>query len=47
MYAKQETGELVEIAGIATVADIMELNGENRVIVKNALREIKSLQILE
>ncbi|MGP1412029.1 MAG: single-stranded-DNA-specific exonuclease RecJ [Peptoanaerobacter stomatis] len=41
IYAKQETGELVEIAGIATVADIMELNGENRVIVKNALREIK------
>ena len=36
-----DIGELVEIAGIATVADIMEINGENRIIVKNAINEIR------
>lgn len=36
-----DTDEILELAGIATVADIMELNGENRLIVKNAINQIK------
>lgn len=33
--------ELIEIACIATIADIVELSGENRVIVKNGLLSLK------
>lgn len=35
------SAEILEIAGIATIADIMEINGENRIIVKNAIQSIK------
>ncbi len=36
-----QSAEILEIAGIATIADIMEINGENRIIVKNAIQSIK------
>ena len=36
------TDEILEIAGIATIADIMEINGENRIIVKNAIKSIQN-----
>ena len=35
------TDELLELAGLATVADIMELKDENRVLVKRALELMK------
>ncbi len=41
VQGKTITDEILEIAGVATVADIMEINGENRVIVKNALKSIQ------
>ncbi len=34
--------ELLEYAAIATVADVMELRGENRVIVKEGLKRLKN-----
>lgn len=39
---KETPNELLELAGIATVTDIVELNGENRTIVKLALDFIKN-----
>lgn len=33
--------ELLEFAGFATVCDVMELRGENRIIVKEALKRLK------
>lgn len=34
-------GEFLEFAGLATVCDVMELKGENRIIVKEALKRLK------
>lgn len=34
--------ELIEIAAVATVADIVELEGENRTIVKNGLKSLEN-----
>lgn len=36
--------ELLEYVAIATVADVMELSGENRVIVKEGIRRLKSTE---
>ncbi len=35
---KQESDALVEFAGFATVGDVMDLTGENRILVKEGLR---------
>lgn len=37
---KKEAEELLEFAAIATVGDVMELQGENRILVKEGLRRI-------
>lgn len=36
-----DINELIEIASIATIADIVELKGENRIIVKKGLENLK------
>lgn len=37
---EEELGELLEFAAIATVGDVMDLQGENRILVKEGLRRI-------
>lgn len=47
--SKEELFELLEFAGIGTICDIVDLIGENRIIAKNALRQLndtKNLGIL-
>ena len=39
--AKEELSELMEFAAIATVGDVMELQGENRILVKEGLKRLK------
>lgn len=39
---KQEAEELVEFAAIATIGDIMELQDENRILVKEGLKRMKT-----
>ncbi len=39
---KKELGELLEVTAIATVCDVMDLVGENRIIVKNGLERLKT-----
>ena len=34
-FPKEEAEELLEFAAIATVGDVMELQGENRILVKS------------
>lgn len=41
-YAGGLLGGFLELSGIATIMDVMPLVGENRVIVKNALRRINN-----
>lgn len=38
--SEEELGELLEFAAIATVGDVMDLQGENRILVKEGLRRI-------
>lgn len=38
---EQELNELIGFAGFATVGDVMELKGENRILVKEGLKEIE------
>ena len=38
---KEELNELIGFAGFATVGDVMELKGENRILVKEGLKEIE------
>lgn len=40
--SKQEAEELVEFAAIATIGDIMELQDENRILVKEGLKRMKT-----
>ena len=44
VVCKQTQRELLEMAGIATVCDIMPLRDENRIIVKKALEYLKDSQ---
>ena len=37
-------GELLEFAALATVCDVMELKGENRILVKEGLERLKNTQ---
>lgn len=37
---EEERGELLELAGFATICDVMELKDENRIIVKEALKSM-------
>lgn len=39
----QELNELLAFAGFATVGDVMELQGENRILVKEGLKELHSI----
>lgn len=39
-FPKETAEELLEFAAIATVGDVMELQGENRILVKEGLRRI-------
>ncbi len=39
----QELSELLAFAGFATVGDVMELQGENRILVKEGLKELHSI----
>jgi len=39
-YAEAIMGGFIELAGIATIMDVMPLKGENRVLVRNALQRI-------
>lgn len=39
-FPKETSEELLEFAAIATVGDVMELQGENRILVKEGLRRI-------
>lgn len=39
-FPKEKAEELLEFAAIATVGDVMELQGENRILVKEGLRRI-------
>lgn len=38
---EEELNELIGFAGFATVGDVMELKGENRILVKEGLKEIE------
>ena len=40
--SKEESDELIEMAAFATVGDVMDLIGENRIIVKEGLKRIKN-----
>ena len=45
LYRKQQpktdiTDQLLEYAGIATIGDVMELKGENRILVKEGLKRL-------
>ncbi len=41
-FDRKELGELLEVTAIATVCDVMDLVGENRIIVKNGLERLKT-----
>lgn len=40
----RESEEFIEFAGFATVGDVMDLTGENRILVKEALRRLAATQ---
>lgn len=40
----RESEELVELAGFATVGDVMDLTGENRILVREALARLSSTE---
>lgn len=40
--AQEESDELIEFAAMATVGDVMDLVGENRIIVKEGLKRIRN-----
>lgn len=42
----QKREELLEYVAVATVADVMELQGENRVLVKQGLKRLKNTSIV-
>ena len=41
---KEETEEFLEFAGFATVGDVMDLIGENRILVKEGLKRLNHTQ---
>lgn len=43
--AKKEALEFTELAAIATVGDVMDLQGENRIIVKEGLKKLSSTSL--
>lgn len=48
--SKEELGDYLEIAAIATVGDVMDLQGENRIIVKEGLKRLprtKNMGLME
>lgn len=43
-FPGRESEEFIEFAGFATVGDVMDLTGENRILVKEALRRLAATQ---
>lgn len=41
---EEETEQFLQFVGFATVGDVMELDGENRILVKEGLKQLRITQ---